>query len=175
MPNFTIVEKSPIKEPFRLSPGIKETLVETAAKLRGSDLRTFMAKIVNSMGKGGQRKAESELGWDRKLIRKGQRELTNGPIKDNFSARGRKKAEEHMPELLKDIESIIEPQSQTDPTFRTEQLYTPLSAGRVISILIEEYNYCDYQIPCESTIRNKINDLGCRPQKVAKSSLKKNC
>lgn len=128
------------------------------------------------MGKGGQRKAESELGWDRKLIRKGQRELANGPLKDNFSARGRKKAEEHMPELLKDIESILEPQSQVDPTFRTQQLYTPLSAGRVRSILIEEYKYCECKTPCESTIRNKMNDLGYSPQKVAKTKpKKKNC
>ncbi len=173
MPDFTITKEESIKKPLCLTPEIKEILVETAAKLRGSDLRTFMARIVNSMGKGGQRKAESELYWDRKLIRKGQRELTNGPLKDNFSARGRKRAEEHMPELLKDIESILEPQSQADPTFRTEQLYTPLSAGRVRNILIEEYNYCNCQIPCESTIRNKINTLGYRPQKVAKTKPKK--
>ncbi len=34
-----------------------------------------MAKVVLLMGKGGQRRAERELGWDRKTIINGTQEL----------------------------------------------------------------------------------------------------
>jgi hypothetical protein len=44
------------------------------------------------------------------------------PIQDNFSARGRKKAEHHLPNLLADIKTIVEGESQTDATFRTTKL-----------------------------------------------------
>ena len=50
---------------------------------------------------------------------------------DNYSARGRKKAEEHLPHLLEDIRAIVEPGSQADPTLRTTRLYTPLTAKEV--------------------------------------------
>ena len=39
-----------------------------------------MAQTVKEMGKGGQRRAEKELGWNRDLIRKGKRELESGII-----------------------------------------------------------------------------------------------
>ena len=91
---------------LHLSLNLKELLIETAKKLKGSDRRMFMAKTVNSLGKGGQRKAEAQLGWSRCLIRKGQKELINGPIEDKFYQRGRKRAEHHLPNLLEDIKSI---------------------------------------------------------------------
>lgn len=79
-----------------------------------------MARIVKSLGNGGQSYAERELGWYRGTIRKGPRELESGVrIVDNFKARGRKPVEFHLPKLLDDIRAIVDNQSQTDPTFRT--------------------------------------------------------
>ena len=64
--------------------------------------------------------------------------------------------------------------SQVDPTFRTDQCYCPLTADEVRRRLIEEKNYSDQQLPKERTIRTKLNQLGFKPQKVAKSKPKKN-
>nr|WP_320017103.1 hypothetical protein [uncultured Desulfobacter sp.] len=48
-----------------------------------------MAHVVLLMGKGGQRRAERELGWTRDIIRKGMKELKSGIVCiDNFSGRG---------------------------------------------------------------------------------------
>ncbi|MDM8543880.1 hypothetical protein QUF90_22625 [Desulfococcaceae bacterium HSG9] len=59
-----------------------------------------MAGIVKVLGPGGQRQAERELGWDRKTIIKGCHELTGGfDCKDDFSGRGRKPTEAHLPDL----------------------------------------------------------------------------
>lgn len=86
-----------------LTEDVIDTLKYASDNLKGDTRRIFMAKVVEILGLGGQRRAERELGWNRGTIRKGQHELENGSMSDNFSARGRKKAEEHLPHLLEDI------------------------------------------------------------------------
>jgi hypothetical protein len=153
-----------------ITPELKATLNETRAKLKGYDRRRFMAKIVLALGPGGQIRAQRELGWNRNVIIKGTKELqSNIRCIDNFSGRGRKPAEQHLPHLLEDIKAIVEPVSQADPTFRTDQSYCPLTAGEVRRRLIEDKNYTDQELPTERTIRTKLNELGFKPQKVAKA------
>ena len=65
---------------IELTHEAKSLLIETAKELKGSARRLFMARAVKAMGKGGRRKAERELGWDRETIRKGIRELESGII-----------------------------------------------------------------------------------------------
>lgn len=158
----------------KITPELKVALNEAKSKLKGSDRRQFMAQVVKSLGPGGQRRAQRELGWNRNTIIKGTKELNSGIVCiDNFSGRGRKRSEDHLPYLLNDITDIVEPVSQVDPTFRTDQCYCPLTAGEVRRRLIEEKNYSDHQLPKERTIRSKLNQLGFKPQKVAKSKPKK--
>ena len=133
-----------------------------------------MAQTVKELGPGGQRRAERELGWNRETIRKGVHEVESGLIcLDNFSARGRKRAEEHLPDLLRDITGIVDSQSQTDPQFRTQRLYTRLDAAEVREQLISQKGYTNAELPTVRTITTKLNDLGYYPQKVAKSEPKK--
>jgi len=97
-----------------------------------------MAGVVNRLGWGGQRFAERELGWDRKTIRKGQRELEEGQVAiDGRCRSGRKRAEAHLPNLLTDIDSIVLPMSQADPTFKSTRIYTPITAKEVRTRLSE--------------------------------------
>ena len=141
----------------------------TASLLIGSDRRQFMAKVVNVLGRGGQSYAEQVLGWNRCTIRKGQTELVNGfPFKDRFNQRGRNKSETRLPDLLEDIRSIVEPASQTDPTFRSTRIYSPLSADEVRRRLITQCGYKNTKLPCARTLRTKLNDLGFRLRKVRK-------
>jgi hypothetical protein len=158
----------------QITPELKAALNDAKNKLKGSDRRQFMAQIVESLGPGGQRRAQRELGWNRNTIIKGTKELKSGIVCiDNFSARGRRRSEDHLPHLLDDITEIVAPVSQIDPTFRTDQCYCPLTAGEVRRRLIEEKNYSDQQLPKERTIRTKLNELGFKPQKVTKSKPKK--
>jgi hypothetical protein len=159
---------------LELTAELKTTYIETAKALKGSKRRVFMARIVKSFGYGGQNLAEKELGWCRNTIRKGMSELESGiAIKDNFSARGRKNAEEKLPNLLEDIRAIVDGQSQTDPTFQTTRLYTRLSAAEVRKQLIAQKGYTDKELPCEETIRVKLNDLEYKLRAVQKSRPKK--
>ena len=149
---------------------LKKIFIETAKTLKGSARRVFMARIAKALGKGGQRRAEIELGWDRRTIRKGARELASGfRCYDNYSARGRKPVEHHLPNLLKDIKAIAEAESQTDPTFKTTRLYIRLSAAEVWKQLIKQKGYSEEELPCEDTMRTKLNKLGYHPKKVKKS------
>lgn len=152
----------------------KQILRETAKTLKGASRRRFMAKIVLELGYGGQSKAERELGWNRGTIRKGISEVTSGIIPvDNYHARGRKKAEWHLPSLLEEIQTIVDCNSQTDPSFKTKRLYTRLSARQVREELIRQYNYQEQELPTAETIRQKLNQLGYYPQRVAKTQPQK--
>lgn len=152
---------------------LKTTYIETARVLKGSERRMFMARIVQALGRGSQTWAERELGWCRDTIRKGQRELEEGPHADNFRARGRKSIEERLPQLREDIRAIVDGQSQTDPTFQSQRLYTRLSVREVRQQLIEQKGYTDEELPSEETIRVRINDLGYGLRPVRKSQPKK--
>ena len=146
---------------MELTDELKALFIDTAKTLKGSDRRIFMARVVKILGKGWQRRADRKLNWNRGTIRKGTRELESGFIcQDAFSARGRKPAEEHLPNLLDDIKAIVDGQSQTDPTFKTTRLYTRLSAAEVRRQLILQKGYSDDELPSEETIRVKLNKLG---------------
>lgn len=149
-------------------------LIETAKTLKGYERRRFMARTVQELGAGGQRRAERELGWNRQTIRKASRELKSGlRCLDAVAFRRRKRAEERLPSLLEDITAIVDGQSQADPSFRTTRLYTRLTAGEVRRQLIRQHGYMDDELPTERTISTKLRDLGYYPTKVAKSQPQK--
>ncbi len=159
---------------MELTDSLKAIFIDTAKTLKGSARRVFMARTVKELGAGGHRRAERELGWSRVTIRKGTHELESGsPIHDNFAARGRKRAEDHLPNLLTDITAVVDSQSQTDPQFRTTRLYTRLTAAEVRRQLIAQKGYTDAELPTAETIGTKLNALGYYPKKVAKTQPEK--
>ena len=159
---------------MELTASLKTLFIETANTLKGSERRHFMARTVQELGPGGQRRAERELGWNRQTLRKAQHELESGlTCLDAFSLRSRKRAEAHLPNLLVDIKAIVDRQSQADPQFRTSRLDTRLRAAQVRRQRIAQKGYTDAQLPTERTIASKLTDLGYYPTKVAKTLPKK--
>ena len=159
---------------LELTDSIKLLLTETANNLKGHQRRRFMAQTVKELGRGGQRLAEKELGWNRDLIRKGTKELESGIVcLDANHARGRKRVETYLPNLLEDIKSIVDSQSQTDPSFQSNRLYTRLSVPEVVLQLMKQKGYSILELPSHETIRSRLNELGYYPKKVAKTKPKK--
>ncbi len=155
---------------MELSKEMGAIFIETAQELKGYANRIFKAKVVKALGKGGQRRAEEELGWNRGTIQKGTVELEgNFAYLDNFRARGRKPTENYLPNLLDDIKAIADAVSQTDPTFQTTQLYIRLSAAELRKQLIKQKDYSDEDLPGVDTIGHKLNQLGYSLKKVKKS------
>src|SRR5215213_4383429 len=154
---------------MRPPPEMIPVLIDTAKALKGSQRRLFMAKAVQAMGRGGQIWAEVQLGWNRETIRKGTHELRTGmTCVDAFHCRRRKPAEEHLPRQLDDIREIVDGQSQADPRFQTNRLFTRISAAEVRRRLIATGGYTDEQLPTQQTINTKLNTLGFRLTRVAK-------
>jgi len=161
--------------PMELTDSLKTLLIETAKALKGSARRLFMARTVKELGPGGQQRAARDLRWGRMTMRKGQHELDSGVIcVDAFALRGRKRAEAHLPNLLTDIQAIVDSQSQADPQLRPTRLYTRLTAAEVRRQLIAQKGYAEAALPTAETIGTKLNALGSYPQKVAKSQPQKN-
>jgi hypothetical protein len=154
---------------MRPDPEMIPVLIDAAKALKGSQRRAFMAKTVGAMGRGGQRWAQVNLGWCRETIRKGTHELRSGmTCVDAFHCRRRKPAEEHLPRLLDDIRAIADGQSQADPRFQTDRLFTRISAAEVRRQLIATRGYTDAELPTQQTINTKLNLLGYRLSRVAK-------
>jgi hypothetical protein len=159
---------------LHLTEAVKGHLVDTADTLKGSERRRFMARTVLLLGYGGQRRAERELGWNRNTLVKGMHEVRTGIVcRDAFSQRGRLRVEERLPRFLEDLKDIVDSQSQTDPRFRTDRLYTRLSAAEVRRQLIERKGYSDQEAPAVRTINDKLTQLGYHPATVAKCQPKK--
>jgi hypothetical protein len=160
--------------PQEWAPQYRTFLKETRNQLKGSERRLFMARFVFNLGYGGALRAQQELGWDRTTIRKGLAELKSGiTCCDNYSGRGRNPVEQHLVNLREDIDDIVSPISQTDPSFRTTKLYSPITAAEVHRRLKEDKGYTDQELPTIRTISSKLNQMGYRLKKVSKSKPKK--
>ena len=148
---------------------IRDMLNETRETLSGYQRRHFMAQVVETMLDGSPMRAEKELGWNRVTLAKALDELRGGfCFIDHYYLRGSKRAEDHLPRLLDDIQELAERHSQKDPTFRTTRQYTRLTATALRQQLIEEKGYTHEELPTVQTIRRKLNEMGYSLKQVKK-------
>jgi hypothetical protein len=156
---------------MELTPEICKLLNKAQKSLKGYARRHFMAETVKTTCDGNALKAERELSWNRKTIKKALDEWEGQfCYVDQSHLRGRKRAEAHLPNLLDDINEIAEQFSQTDPTFRTTRLFTRITAAEMRVQLMKQKGYADAELPCEETIREKLNRLGYGSKRVKKVS-----
>lgn len=153
-----------------ITDDVRGLIVRTAKSMtQGAPRRGYIADTIGSFGLG-QREAQTLFGWGRDTIRKALHEQRSGiTCYDAFSQRGRKRAEHHLPRLLEDIRDLVQDQCQTDGTFKTTRLYCRLSVAAVRRQLIARKGYADEELPTIQTLTTKMNVLGFRLRKVAKS------
>lgn len=154
---------------MEITSEIRNLLNETKKSLNGYAQRHFMAETVATFCEGKAQQAEQALGWNRKTIQKAMAERCGQfCYVDQRHLSGRKKAEDQLPNLLNDLNEIAEQFSQTDPTFRTTRLFTRITAAEMRIQLIEQKGYSDAELPCEETLREKLNALGYGSKRVKK-------
>ena len=159
---------------IQLTDELRSLYRKTAQKLKGSDRRQFMAEVVKGLGIGGQTRAERELGWNRRTIRKGMKELLSGElIVDGRERSGAKRSEVKLPHLLEDIRAIVDPQTQTDPSFKSTRLYTRIGAAEVRRQLMAQKGYQEEELPSAETIRCRLNEMGYTLKQVLKAKPQK--
>lgn len=147
----------------------KGFLKKVVGFLKGNDKRLVAAGIALEYGHGGESYAAREFNIGRDTIRKGLHELKSGiRCEDAFNLRGRKSIDFYLPEIKNDIKEIIDSQSQTDPKFDSNRLFTRLTTKEIRKQLIEKADYLDEELPTNQTLNNLINDLGYKMKKVQK-------
>ena len=135
--------------------------------------RQAMGDVVQTLLEGKSRKAEDVLGWNRHTVELGINELRTGiRCISDVSARGKKKVEESNPQLLRDIEHILKPHSESDSHLRTTLLHSDVTAKAVRNALIEK-GYSEDELPAERTFYDLLNRQGYRRRTIAKSKVQK--
>ena len=138
--------------------------------LSGGDKRRAAAEIAKEYGPGGQVWVAKEFKIGRDTIRKGTNEIETGEkIQDKFSQRGRDSTQEKMPQLESQLHEILSSQSQIDPKFQTERLYTKMTVNETRNQLIKRYGYSDEELPSDRTLNTIINNLNYGLKSVMKT------
>lgn len=162
-----------LSPPNPLSFEITELLKRLIKQIPYQDRRKAIGDVVQTLLHGKARAAEGVFGWNRNTVELGLHEFrTNIRCISDVSSRGAQKAELKNPQLLQDIQQIMEPHSESDSHLRTELLHTNMTAKFVRSVLITK-GYSEEEIPSERSMYNILNRLGYRQRTVAKSKVQK--
>jgi hypothetical protein len=140
-----------------------------AASLTGHLRRLFQAEVTSRLCNGSARRAERRFGWGRANILTGQHELRSGiRCVEHFSARGRPRLEADDPQLAADIRALVEPHTQADPELKSDRRYSNRSAAEVLEALRRHPRYQTNPLPSERTMRNILNRMNYRLQRIRK-------
>jgi DDE family transposase len=159
-----------------LTESVVETIRLAARKLTGFARRQFQAEMAIKYCEASPRRAEQMFGWGRAAVNTGLNELRTGiRCVEDFSARGRHKTEETVPELIPQIHALVEPLSQADPKFQTPLAFTRMTAKAVHQHLEADAAKTGRPVPAERTVYDILNRLGYRLRRVRKTKPQKNC
>ena len=135
--------------------------------------RLAMGDVTLTLLGGKHRVAEDVFGWGRSAVEVGIKEFQTGlSCVNDISARRKPKTEEKNPELLAEIRSIMEPDSDAECHLRTTFLYTNMTARFVYNTLVEK-GWSEESLPSVRTISNILNRQDYRLRTVAKTKVQK--
>jgi len=150
-----------------------ETIKNAAKKLTGAARREFQATVTLDHCHGSPRFARELFGWNPQSIRKGLAEKEANCVIVNRKRTGRTKYIDTLPDLQTDIRSLVDPNSQTHPTFENTFRYTRMTAKAVIEALVREKEYNKEELPALSTMRELLGKMGYRLRRVQKTKPQK--
>ena len=135
--------------------------------------RCAMGDVTVALLDGKQRVAENVFGWNRRGIEVGIREYHTGiTCINDICARVKPKTEDKHPQLLAEIQTIMEPHSQSESSLRTTLLYTHMTAKTVHEALVQK-GWSTQSLPSVRTISNLLNRQDYRLRTVAKTKVQK--
>lgn len=137
------------------------------------DRRRAMGDVTASLLDGKPRVAESVFGWSRYAVEMGLHEARSGiSCINDLSARVKPRTEDKHPDLLADIQGIMEPHSQSQASLRTTLLYTDMTASAVHEALAQK-GWSAPSLPSVRTISNLLNRQDYRLRTVTKTRVQK--
>lgn len=166
--------KSAVVDNTMISDSHKADLKLAASKMLGSERRAFHAEMTVKYCEGNARQAEAMFGWNRHTVDLGLNEKRTGVIclGAHSLCSGNKLWEEKYPEVAGALWELAESHSQQDPTFRTTQSYTRLTAASALKHLVD-LGFETESLPSPSTMANALNRNGYRLRPVLKAKPQK--
>ena len=147
-----------------------EDLKLASSKMTGAERRSFQSAMTLKYCKGSARLAEAVFGWGRETVQLGLNEQRTGImcLGAQSAYSGDKRWEEKHPEVAQALWDLMEAHSQQDPTFRTSESYTRLTAAKAIEELRLQ-GFQANQLPSPSNMAEILNRNGYRLRKVLKA------
>jgi hypothetical protein len=156
-----------------VSPDAVKLIARLVSMIPWPARRQAMGDVAMSILNGKARVAETLFGWGRCGVVIGINEFKSGIVCVNdLSLRHKPKTENKMPELLTDIQAIMEPQSQSEPRLRTTLLYSNVTAQAMREALLAK-GWTEDALPTVRSISNILNRQGFRLRTVTKTKVKK--
>ena len=126
----------PLSQPA-LTPSQIQDLRLAASKMTGAPRRAFQAEMTLKYCRGSARLAETILGWSRAAVEVGLAEHRTGMLclGAQSACSGRKRWEEHAPEVAEALRQLAAAPAQQAPTFRTTLASTRLTAQGALKAL----------------------------------------
>jgi hypothetical protein len=150
-----------------------DTIKLAAQRLTGAARREFQAIVTLDHCHGSPRFARTLFGWKPDTILKGLDEINNNRLIADQPRTGRPKYTEILPNLANDIRSLVDPNTQTHPTFENTFRYTRMTAKAVLEALVQLKGYTKEELPALSTMRELLGKMGYRLRRVQKTKPKK--
>lgn len=135
--------------------------------------RCAMGDVAVTLLDGKQRVAETVFGWNRRAVEVGINEYQTGiTCINDITTRVKPKTEDKYPKLLAEIQTIMEPHSESESSLRTTLLYTNMTAKTVHEALVQK-GWSTQSLPSVRTISNLLNRQEYRLRTVAKTKVQK--
>jgi hypothetical protein len=135
--------------------------------------RYAMGDVTLLLLNGKHRTAENVFGWNRSAVEIGIKEFQTGiSCVNDISARLKPKTEEKNPLLLSEIQSIVEPNSESEAGAHTTLQYTNMTAKAVYDALVEK-GWPAESLPTVRTISNIMNRQYYHLNTVTKAKVQK--
>ena len=148
----------------------KELIQDAVKRLKNYERRKYQGKIAIDYFEGSARKAEREMGWCRKAVKVGIKELETGiRCINRYQERGKKRVEEENKKLKEDIKNLADLHTQADLAVKTSLTYTRITSKTMRKALIKDKGYSDEELPTENTIGNILNRMGYNLKRVLKA------
>jgi len=144
------------------------TIKPATSLLSGASRRAFQAQTVIKHCNGNLRHAKTLFGWHRATLLRALHEKEIGQPVPDKKGRGRKSGTEHLPSLEADIRSLVDPNTQTHPTFENTFRYTRMIAQAVLEALVREKGWAGiapnvYFLDKEYHIGAKLSKVEMKP------------
>ena len=135
----------------------------------GTERDLAIGSLVADLGKRAINGVSKVLNISRNKVKSCYEKFVYG-IQISIEFRGRKKVEVQFPNLINDIEIIIENFKNADSHFKSRLTYISIDPNSIINILIKEYNYPE-KFACYNTMVRILKKQGYKYCKLQKSDI----